>query len=270
VDRELALLEDRLDSFDPVARRQALVSLRQALDRGLLALPPIGDEVNLHCHSFFSYNPYGHSPSSIAWLARKAGLAVAGIVDFDVLDGLEDFAAAGSLLDLRTCVGLETRVYVRQFADRVINSPGEPGIAYQMGVGFPGGALGGGPCRFLARLRTTAAQRNRALLAKVNDHLAPVVLDYERDVLPLTPSGNATERHICLAYARKARSLFGDGRALAEFWSGRLGEQVRQGDDFNTRIRIQTITHGAVAASSATEQTHFNFSRSPRVGHMRQ
>ena len=36
----------------------------------------------------------------------------------------------------------------------------------------------------------------------------PRILDYEQDVLPLTPAGNATERHICLAYACKARGCF--------------------------------------------------------------
>ena len=61
---------------------------------------------------------------------------MAGIVDFDVLDGLEEFWQASRLLDLKACVGIESRVFVPEFADRVINSPGEPGISYHMGTGF--------------------------------------------------------------------------------------------------------------------------------------
>ena len=37
---------------------------------------------------------------------------------------------------------------------------------------------------------------------------APVTLDYDKDVLPLTPKGNATERHICEAYSKKGDKAF--------------------------------------------------------------
>ena len=45
--------------------------------------------------------------------------------------------------------------------------------------------------------------------------LAPLALDYEADAVPLTPKGNATERHLCLAYARKAAKDFPEESALA-------------------------------------------------------
>ena len=129
-------LEQRLDSYNPAERRQALSALCAMVEAGKITLPAPGTDVNLHAHTFFSYNAYGYSPSKYAWLARKAGLAVAGIVDFDVLDALEEFLEAGRLVGLKTCVSLESRVYVPEFATRVINSPGEPGVAYHMGVGF--------------------------------------------------------------------------------------------------------------------------------------
>ena len=71
----------------------------------------------------------GYSPSRFALEAKKAGLEMGGIVDFDVLDGLEEFWQASRLLDLKACVGIESRVFVPEFADRVINSPGEPGCS---------------------------------------------------------------------------------------------------------------------------------------------
>src|SRR5208282_4500782 len=112
----------------------------------------------------------GYSPSKFAWLARKAGLAAAGIVDFDVLDALEEFLAAGRLLGLKTCVSLESRTFVPEFATRVINSPGEPGIAYHMGVGFTSAA----PHPFLTQMRQAAARRTRDLLVRVNRFMRPV------------------------------------------------------------------------------------------------
>jgi hypothetical protein len=244
-------LERKLDSFDPEERKQALTALCEKVDAGEIDLPQSGTDVNLHCHTFFSYNTYGYSPSKFAWLARKAGLAVAGVVDFDVLDALEEFLAAARMLDLKACAGLETRVYVPEFATRVINSPGEPGISYHMGIGFPKAQLQGEQKEFLLNLRRTAQQRNRDLMGRVNQHLKPVELDYEKDVLVLTPSGNATERHMCFAYAHKAQEIFCDDNELEKFWSEKLGVEIEPsalpvGRKLLDTIRAKTMKRGGV------------------------
>ena len=146
------------------------MALCEKAKAGEIDLPKAGTDVNLHCHTFFSYNTYGYSPSKFAWLARKAGLAVAEVVDFDVLDALKELLAAARMLGLKACAGLETRVFVPEFATRVINSPGEPGISYHMGVGFPKAELEGEQRQFLLKLRRTAQQRNQDLMGRVNEH----------------------------------------------------------------------------------------------------
>ncbi len=244
-------LEQQLDSFDAVERRQALLSLLDQVEAGKIRLPEPGRFVNLHCHTFLSYNSYGYSPTKFAWLARKAGLAVVGTVDFDVLDALDEFREACRLLGLKGCSGLETRVYVPEFATRVINSPGEPGISYHMGVGFPSARVPVSQQDFLRDLKETAQQRNRDLMQRVNRYLRPVVLDYERDVLTLTPAGNATERHMCLAYARKAKEIFGGMDELATFWSKKLGADAQklglpESRDLLNTIRARTMKRGGV------------------------
>jgi hypothetical protein len=253
-------LERKLDSFEAGERKQALTALCEKVRTGEISLPKSGTDVNIHCHTFFSYNSYGYSPSKFAWLARKAGVAVAGVVDFDVLDALEEFLAAARMLGLKACAGLETRVFVPEFAARVMTSPGEPGITYHMGVGFPKAALEGEQKEFLLSLRKTAQQRNQDLMGRVNQHLKPVELDYEKDVLVLTPSGNATERHMCLAYARKAKEIFGDDKALADFWSEKLDLDVdeilrfaqndkegwSEGRELLNMIRAKTMKRGGV------------------------
>ncbi len=244
-------LEQQLDSFDAAERRAALASLLEKTQAGEVPLPEPGRFTNLHCHTFFSYNAYGYSPTKFAWLARKAGLAVVGTVDFDVLDALDEFREACRLLGLKGCSGLETRVYVPEFATRVINSPGEPGISYHMGVGFPTSKVPASQRQFLKSLKETAQQRNRDLMQRVNKHLSPVELDYEADVLTLTPAGNATERHMCVAYARKAKAAFGEGDKLAEFWSQKLGTDARklglpEGRDLINTIRSKTMKRGGV------------------------
>lgn len=216
--------------------------LWRQVENGEIALPKPGTDVNLHAHTFFSYNAYGYSPSKYAWRARQAGLAVAGIVDFDVLDGLEEFLAAGRLLWLKTCVSLESRVFVPEFATRVINSPGEPGIAYHMGIGFTKALQH----PFLAEMRAAAAQRTRDLLVRVNTHMGPVKLDYDKDVVPLTPRGNATERHLCEAYERKAASTFPDDAARAAYWKEKLGDAPPAGAKLQNLIRAKTMKKGGV------------------------
>jgi len=244
-------LEAQLDSFEAVERKRALAKLCELAYLGKIDLPQIGPVVNIHCHTFFSYNTYGYSPSKFAWLARRRGLAVAGVADFDVLDALEEFLDAARLLGLKGCAGLESRVFVPEFATRVMTSPGEPGITYHMGVGFPRAELTGQADDFLQSLRRMAQQRNRDLMGRVNEHLRPVELDYERDVLILTPSGNATERHMCLAYARKAKDLFDDTEQLAAFWAQKLGVEIDpvwlpENRGILDAIRAKTMKRGGV------------------------
>ena len=229
----IAQLEQLLDSFDARQRREALLQLWELTKSGKITLAEPGANVNVHCHTFFSYNAYGYSPSKFAWLARKRGLAAAGIVDFDVLDGLEEFWAAGRLLGLKRCVSLESRVFVPEFSTRVINSPGEPGIAYHMGVGFPREVQH----PLLSQMRRTADSRNRELVRRVNDFLKPVGLDYDKDVLSLTPNGNATERHICEAYSRKGN---------AEFWNGKIGDCPADAGKFQALIRSMLMKKGGL------------------------
>ncbi len=233
-------LEKQLDSFDAGLRRQALEALCRLVQQGDLRLPPPGREVNLHAHTFFSYNAYGYSPSKLAWLARKAGLAAAGVVDFDVLDGLEEFLEAGRLVGLKTCVSLESRVYVPEFATRVINSPGEPGISYHMGVGFTRVAQH----PFLAQMRAGAQQRTRDMLVRVNRFMRPLEVDYQQDVLPLTPNGNATERHLCEAFERKAAQVFPHPEQRDAFWKEKLGDAPPAGARLQNLIRARTMKKG--------------------------
>jgi hypothetical protein len=120
-----------------------------------------------------------------------------------------------------------------------------------MGVGFPNSKAPKSQESFLRGLKQTAQQRNRELMHRVNRYLSPVEIDYERDALMLTPAGNVTERHMCLAYARKAVDIFGHSDKLIEFWSQKLGaDPVRlglpEGRDLLNTIRAKTMKRGGV------------------------
>ena len=188
---------------------------------GAVSLPAERDIANMHCHTFYSFNAYGHSPTSLVWLAKTLALKLIGMVDFDTLDGVDEFLEACETADVRGSAAVETRVYIPEFAAREINSPGEPGIFYHMGIGLASGRIPDAVKHIAQAMRERAEQRNRAMLAKINAHLAPVTVDYEADVLPLTPAGNATERHMLVACMQAAQRHY-QGQALIEFWSSRL------------------------------------------------
>ncbi|MFZ6028968.1 MAG: PHP domain-containing protein [Chloroflexota bacterium] len=205
---------------------------------------------NLHCHTHYSFNANGYSPTDLAQLAKAHGWYAAGIVDFDVLDGVDEFLDACDRLAVRGVASLETRVYVPEFATREINSPGEPGVFYFMGVGFTQCAVAPEAAGTLSAMRRRAEARNRQMIERINTHLVPVAVDYARDVLPLTPAGNATERHLLKAYIQ---AVEGDGQERIGFWAEKLGltaEQVAaQVDDyarFSNTVRGRLMKRGGV------------------------
>ncbi len=206
----------------------ALEELITLAARGEIALPEPAPIVNMHCHTFYSYNAYGYSPAALAWLARRQGFAAVGIVDFDVLDAVDEFLAACDGVGVRGSAGIETRVFIPEFATREINSPGEPGVYYHMGIGFTSSDAPPEALPVLISMRARAERRNREMLARVNAHMDPVTLDYDRDVLPLTPAGNATERHMLAAYINKAVEIFPSDSNAVAFWADKLGQAPAQ------------------------------------------
>ncbi|MFO8014457.1 MAG: PHP domain-containing protein [Phycisphaerae bacterium] len=250
----IADLEARLDAFDRAERDRALDDLLARVRNGRIPLPAPEPKVNLHAHSFYSFNAMGYSPTHIVWRARREGLRAVGLVDFDLFDGADEFHRAGRLLGIPTVAGLETRAYIPEFADREINSPGEPGIVYHMVTGVAGSSIEDPWAReFADMLRTSARRRNESVVERVNAHLDPVVLDYETDVLPLSPSGTPTERHLCVAYERKAEAVYPDPRDRARFWADRLDTPADEVADLladsrrlQALIRRKTMKRGGV------------------------
>ena len=184
------------------------------------------ESVNTHIHTFYSFNIDGLSPTEVIYKAKMYGLEVAGTVDFDVLDAMDEVFEVGDTLKLRTIASLETRAYVEDYKEREINSPGECGILYSMGVGFVRLPKEGTEAyEILQSMRKGARDRNVSLIGRLESTLAPLFIDYSKDVESLTPAGNVTERHIVEALEAKSRATF-TGDELASYWSVRLGVSV--------------------------------------------
>jgi hypothetical protein len=122
-----------------------------------------------------------------------------------------------------------------------------------MGVGFTSDQAAGRAAEILADLRQRAADRNRGILARVNAHLVPASIDYERDVLPLTPKGNATERHMLTAYVAAAERVYPDRAGRVRFWAEKLAVEpteiealINDSPAFKNVIRAKLMKRGGV------------------------
>lgn len=213
-------LEGQLSSFDAAARSEALVKLIA------LRIPVVAERalVNLHMHTFHSYNADGWSPSRFAWEAHKAGLWGAGIIDFDDINGIEEFQNAAELLGLRATAGIEIRTFMEPFGKVEIDSPGEPGVHYMAGSGMMKRPKPGSPeAAYLEGLRKTSEQRARDLVARINARVPDIAVDFDAVKRTKTPAGYISERHLVTAYVEGAQAAFPAADRCAEYLAQVLG-----------------------------------------------
>ena len=196
---------DQLNDESPPSRLDALRSLMRMHERGELASPATGNNVNNHIHTFYSFSPY--SPSKAVYLAWSSGLATAGIIDHDSVAGAREFIEAGSITGLPVTVGFECRCSFKgtPFEGRRLNNPDQLSIAYVTLHGIPHKKLEEADF-FMKPYREKRIIRNRLMLDRLNRSLTPfgLELDFDADILPLShfsSGGVVTERHILYALA---------------------------------------------------------------------
>ncbi len=223
-------LTERLNHPDREARLSALRALAELEAAGAIPAAERYTDVNNHIHTWYSFSPY--SPAKAAWLAHRAGLATAGIMDHDSLAGAAEFLEAGEILGLAATSGVELRVSFRDtpFAQKRANNPDQTGNAY---IALHAVPECGRPVvnEYLKGVSAARGRRNRAMLDRINAVAAPlgISLDYEADVLPLSKSaegGSVTERHLLFAFANALIGRFGRGEALIEALEKKLGLNI--------------------------------------------
>lgn len=209
-------------------RRLALTEAVASFQDGRVSRPHDTGWVNVLARTFFSYSHEGFSPARVAWEAVIRGLSVIGCADVNNLGALGEMQYAGDALGIRATVSMEAKTFVQPYADHELNCPGQPGFLRCLGVGFTRvPALDCDTGKLIAALPERSRQRNLQRIEKINPLLNPVCIDYEKDVLPLTPAGNASPEHIADAYGRKAMEVFPELADRAVYWADVLGRSPK-------------------------------------------
>lgn len=203
-------LFDEIKPFNAPDVAERLSNLSCAI--GSLPKPNPNRDVNNHIHTCYSFSPY--SPTAAVYMARRSGLITCGIMDHDTVAGAREFIEAGKIAKVATTVGIECRAKYDPVSlrGRKINNPDQAGVIYMAMHGIPHDAIDEVDA-FFAPYRAKRAERNRAMVANINDMLAScdLALDYERDVEAISmyaSGGTVTERHIAYALALKLLERF--------------------------------------------------------------
>jgi hypothetical protein len=212
-----------------LAPEERIEALKQFVNAGgLSGMPAFTGEINNHIHTIYSFSPY--TPAMAALKAREAGLEAAGSVDHDSVSAAKEMREACEIIGLGCVTGFEMRVSLKhtEFANRKINSPDSPGIAYITIQGIPPGAEEKVNA-FLKPLCIERGKRNRRMVEALNAILVKAgeaSIDYDKDILPLSQAargGSVTERHILYALSLSLIRRAGKGEALPGFLEKKFG-----------------------------------------------
>lgn len=220
----------KLNANTKEERLNALKELMALYNNGTLEMPKATESVNNHIHTTYSFSPY--SPTKAVFMAFKAGLKTAGIMDHDSIGGAEEFLEAGKIANMAVTVGFEARVKMdgSKYSDRRFNNPDQPYVAYVACHGVPHQNINK-VNEFTAPLRAKRNERNRKQVDKINELIAKsgITLSFEDDVMPISmvnQGGSITERHILYALSLKLIDKFGMGVHLVDFLKNELNMEL--------------------------------------------
>lgn len=221
MDAETMRYVEQLNDDDVSVRLQALRALMQKVHEGKIEKPQQGDDVNNHIHTTYSFSPY--SPTKAIWMAYRAGLKTAGIMDHDSVSGAREFIEAGKIAGIATTIGVECRADFSNtpLNGRRINNPDQKSIAYVAIHGIPHTQIDAVRNFFVPYVKERN-KRNALMVDRINQIFEPfgIHLSFEDDVVPLSKShegGSITERHLLYALSLKLVGKLGKGQALVDF-----------------------------------------------------
>lgn len=187
------------------------------------------NDANNHIHTIYSFSPY--SPTKAAYMAYRAGLTSAGIMDHDSLSGAEEFKTACEILGLGCTCGVEVRCKFDKGFGR-INHPDQENCIYMAAHGVPAQNIKAFN-DYLAPFRQKRCERDAKMCKLISEKYGKfgIELDFDKDVKPLSQveeGGSITERHLLYALAKKLSDRFGRTNELISFLENDLQMSVNE------------------------------------------
>lgn len=213
-------------------KEERLSFLKNLKSEGAFENIKMGDEVNNHIHTIYSFSPY--TPTGAIVKAYTDGLKVAGIMDHDSISGAREFIEAGKVLGIKTTIGIECRVNVKDtpIEDKRINNPDQKGIMYMALHGVPHTKIDE-VTEFFKPFKEARNKRSRQMTDKINAIFNPydISIDFDNDVMTLSSfndGGSITERHILYALSLKITKAFPKGEKCLDFIKNTLGVNLSE------------------------------------------
>ncbi len=206
-----------LEKLNAPTKEERLENLKEVL-KDTVFPEMVPQYINNHIHTTYSFSPY--SPTASVYAARMEGLCTAGIIDHDSISGAEEFIEAAKIIDIPVTIGMEARVNMAgtRIEGKRTNNPDQVSVSYMTIQSVPHDKIDT-LTQFFMPYREARHQRNRKMVAKINELLPELALDYDKDVLPLSmahENGGVTERHLMYALAIKLVKSVGRGEAMIE------------------------------------------------------
>ena len=210
-----------LSMLNAPSKKERLAALKDVLSKETDKPARRDNDANNHIHTIYSFSPY--SPTKAAYMAYRAGLTSAGIMDHDSLSGANEFHAACKMLNLGATCGVEVRAHFDRGFGK-INHPDQPDCIYMAAHGIPEQNREAFN-EYLSSFRIKRNIRNQKMCAFISEKYGKygITLDFKKDVLPLSEAafgGSITERHLLFALAVKLEEKFGRSNELIEFLTG--------------------------------------------------
>ena len=204
-----------LNKLNAPTREERIANLKEVL-KDTVFPPMVPQYINNHIHTTYSFSPY--SPTAAVYAARMEGLCTAGIIDHDSISGAEEFIEAARLVDIPVTIGMEARVNMdgTRLQGRRTNNPDQIGVSYMTIQSVPHDQIDT-LTEFFKPYQAARHARNRKMVARINELLPAIALDYDADVLPLSlanENGGVTERHLMYALAIKLVKQVGKGETM--------------------------------------------------------
>jgi hypothetical protein len=223
------MISKLIDKLNAPTKEERLCALKELLKVETDKPEKRENDANNHIHTIYSFSPY--SPTKAAYMAYRAGLTSAGIMDHDSLSGAEEFKSACQMLGLGCTCGVEVRCKFDRGFGR-INHPDQENCIYMAAHGVPAQNLKAFN-DYLEPFRQKRYERDEKMCKLISEKYGKfgIELDFNKDVKPLSQAhegGSITERHLLYALAKKLADRFGRTNELISFLENDLNMSVNE------------------------------------------